>query len=179
MKRSLTLSEWLAGAKTARINPSVPTLSASSQDSSQYQSASEMHDCQGTALFGQSNNFASSSVIENRPVSNDLPTHPGASTNSNPRPAYDNNACTAGCCTSSIAYQPTTEAELESSHNKDGRLCQLRWFRLYTWLSYCKVNNSLSDEVSSSMSYFFSRLVVKCFVAFVVRLYKVVNILPI
>ena len=143
-KRSSTITDWLAGAKAAKTDSSIPAEPASSQGLIQYQPTVEI-------LRDHDENIVSSSAIKNPTTSIEWPDLLASSQTSNSLSAPMDINCNAGCCSFSTAYHPTTQIELESSRNKEGWMCQLQWFQSYKWLSYCKVRRSLPDRKATPM----------------------------
>ena len=142
-KRSSTITDWLAGARAAKTVSNIPVEPASSQGLIQYQPTVEI-------LRDHDENAASSSVIKNPTTSIEWPSLLTSSETSDSLSAPTDINCNAGRCSFSTAYHPTTQIELESSRNKEGRMCQLQWFQSYKWLSYCKVRSSLAESKGNS-----------------------------
>ncbi|CAF5109244.1 unnamed protein product [Rotaria sp. Silwood1] len=51
--------------------------------------------------------------------------------------------CELACCTSSTVYVPVTESELQSTSMKDKRSCQASWFKIFSYVTFCKTTKKV------------------------------------
>ncbi|CAF3500966.1 unnamed protein product [Adineta steineri] len=51
--------------------------------------------------------------------------------------------CELVCCASLTMYVPASASELQSTLTQDKRSCQVLWFNIYSWLTFCKTTKKL------------------------------------